>query len=157
MGQDGRDIGGYEEFALPQADHHGGAEFGGDQGFRFAFVEDADRISAAQFGKRLSDGLFKVGLRLELLFHQVGDHLGVGFALEDVTGLFELFFQLQVVLDDAVMDHDDRSGLMRVGVDLGGPAVGRPAGVADTDRTGQGLLPQQVVQVDQLALAAANA
>ncbi|OPZ65209.1 MAG: hypothetical protein BWY83_03054 [bacterium ADurb.Bin478] len=35
--------------------------------------------------------------------------------------------------------------------------MGGPAGVADAGRAVQGLLPQQVLQIDQLSLAAADA
>ncbi|MND07803.1 hypothetical protein D3C83_300340 [compost metagenome] len=45
----------------------------------------------------------------------------------------QLLFEGEVVLDNAVVDHDDVAvGVaMRVGVLLRGPPVGGPAGVAD--------------------------
>ncbi len=47
----------------------------------------------------------------------------------------QLFSQLGVVFDDAVVDHGKLVSAVEVGVGVlvGGPAVGRPAGVADPD------------------------
>jgi hypothetical protein len=63
----------------------------------------------------------------------VGDDLGVGFRDEFVPFALQLILEVQVVLDDAVMDHDDsaRAIAVRVRVFLGRPAVGRPARVSD--------------------------
>ncbi|MNK02152.1 hypothetical protein D3C87_199720 [compost metagenome] len=77
--------------------------------------------------------------------HQVRDDLGIGLRLEHVaqrTQLLALFF---VVLDDAVVDQGHAVADVRVGVGLGHPAVGGPAGVADPEQriepfTGGGLL-----------------
>ena len=43
--------------------------------------------------------------------------------------------QLQIVFDDAVVDHGDFSGVGHVGmaVDVGGGSMGRPAGVPDAE------------------------
>ena len=46
----------------------------------------------------------------------------------------ELLAQLAEILDDAVVDHGDAFGGVRMGVVLGRLAVGRPAGVADAGR-----------------------
>ena len=61
------------------------------------------------------------------------DDLGVGLGLELVALALQLALQLEVVLDDAVVHHDDRAGAvaMRMRVLFGGPAVRRPARVAD--------------------------
>ena len=89
-----------------------------------------------QLRQCLPDGYIETVFGFELFFNQMGDNLGVGFALENMTGLFELFFKLQIVFDDSVVYHDDRPGLVRVGVDLGWPAVCSPTGVPDADNAG---------------------
>ena len=72
------------------------------------------------------------------LGHEVGHDLGVGLGDEAVARALQALLQGQVVLDDAVVDDHDLSGrvLVRVGVLLGGPAVGGPSGVADAVLTG---------------------
>ena len=61
----------------------------------------------------------------------MGEDLGVG-KKQTALGL-ESSAQRAVVLDDAVVDQRDVSGLveMRVGIGLGGWSVGGPAGVGD--------------------------
>ncbi len=71
---------------------------------------------------------------------QVDRDLGVGVAGElDACGL-ELAAQRGEVLDDAVVDDRDLSGgvAVRVGVAVGGPAMGGPAGVAEARRCRRG-------------------
>ena len=74
--------------------------------------------------------------------HEVRDHLGVRLGHEHVARGLQPRLQGEVVLDDAVVDHDDAPGgvLVGVGVLLGGPAVGRPARVADAVVAGERLL-----------------
>ena len=63
--------------------------------------------------------------------------------------------QLVEILDDAVVDDRDAVGRMRMRVDLGRPAMGRPAGVADADRAGERLASQPLLEVLELAFGAA--
>ncbi len=60
-------------------------------------------------------------------------HFGVRVALKNVPRRFQRLFQAQIVLDNAVVDQRDSTGFirMRVGVDIIGPPVGRPARVRD--------------------------
>ena len=60
-----------------------------------------------------------------------------------------------MVLDDAVVHHRDRAGLVGVGVADGGAAVGRPAGVADAGVAADRVLDQEVGEGDELAYGAA--
>ena len=64
---------------------------------------------------------------------QVGDHLGVGLRGEDRALLDQPGLERDVVLDDPVDDDVHLIGgvEVRVGVLLGHPAVGGPAGVPD--------------------------
>ncbi|MNI62711.1 hypothetical protein D3C73_1180420 [compost metagenome] len=52
------------------------------------------------------------------------------------------------------MDQADAPGLVRVGVGLGGGAVGGPAGVADADGPGDRISRQDGLQLADLALGA---
>ena len=67
----------------------------------------------------------------------------------------QLGAQLGVVLDDAVVDHADAPGAVRVGVALGRRAMRRPAGMADAGRAAQRRRVQHRGQVAELALGAA--
>ena len=81
----------------------------------------------------------------EVLLDEVGEHLGVGGRVHDVSGPLELDLQLGVVLDDPVVDHRHPAGAVeeRVGVLDRGVAVGGPAGVADPGRgAGRGVVDQ---------------
>ena len=67
----------------------------------------------------------------------------------------QLVAQLAEVLDDAVVDDRDALGRMRVGVVLGRPAVGGPAGVADAGLAARAALREPRLEVRELALGAA--
>ena len=70
---------------------------------------------------------------MQIFFDEVGDDFGVGFGDELVAFALQLFLQLEIIFDDAVVDDDDLAGAvaMRVRVFFGGTAVRGPAGVAD--------------------------
>ncbi len=66
----------------------------------------------------------------------------------------ELLLQLQEVLDDAVMDHDDAAGFIAVGVRvyIGGQSMRGPAGMANADCPTEGRITRrQLFQLRQLA------
>ena len=76
----------------------------------------------------------------EFVLDEVGDDFGVGFGLEGVAAGDEGVLELEIVFDDAVVDDDEGSGAVAVGVGVffGGAAVGGPAGVADAVGAGDG-------------------
>src|SRR6266851_9631 len=88
----------------------------------------------------------------------VGDDLGVGLGDELVAGGGELFFEGEIVLDDAVVDDDEGSGAVAVGVRVlfGGAAVGGPAGVADAEGAVEGVGGDDGFEVAELAGGAAD-
>ena len=91
---------------------------------------------------------------------QVDSDLGVGVAGELHPGGLELSTQRGEVLDDAVVDHRDLAGgvAVRVGVAIGGPAVGGPPGVPERGRTDETLgtrLAERGLQVGQTSGLAA--
>ena len=57
----------------------------------------------------------------------------------------ELAAQLDEILDDAVVHDRELFGGVRMGVVLGRPAMGRPAGVADADGSRQRLADQALL------------
>jgi len=83
---------------------------------------------------------------------EVDDGLRIGIGDERMAFFGEPFTQRQVVLDDAVVHHDDPAlGVaVRVGVLFVGHAVGRPAGVTDAERTGQRFAVQHALEILQL-------
>src|SRR5262249_44095236 len=94
------------------------------------------------------------GARLQLDVDEVGDDLGVGLRGERAPLGDELGAQRAVVLDDAVVHHADARDLVRVGVLVGGLAVGGPAGVADAELPRRRRGAQQALQGVELAAAA---
>ena len=81
--------------------------------------------------------------------------LGVGFGLEHRALLLQRFAQFAEILDDAVVNHGDALGRMRMRVVLGRLAVGGPAGVADAGMAGERLGLQSRLEILQLAFGAA--
>ncbi len=65
----------------------------------------------------------------------------------------ELALQLEIVFDDAVVDHDDAPGAVavRVGVLFRGPAMRGPARVANAEGAVERMLAQNLFQIRELA------
>ena len=82
------------------------------------------------------------------------DDFGVGLGDEFGALGLQLAAQLDEILDDAVVHDREPLGGVRMGVVLGRPAVGRPAGVADADGARQRLARKPLLQVLELALGA---
>ena len=97
--------------------------------------------------------------RSPALVHFIGDELrhdfGVGLGLEPDALCLEAGFQLAEILDDAVMNHREFVGRMRMRIRLVGLSVGRPAGVANPDQAGQRRLVEFRLKVSQFALGPA--
>jgi hypothetical protein len=83
----------------------------------------------------------------------VGDDFGVGFGDEGVAGGDELALEGEIVFDDAVVDDDEGSGAVAVGVGVlfGGTTVGGPAGVADAEGAVDGVGGDDGLKVAELA------
>ncbi|MDF9863451.1 hypothetical protein M2437_002433 [Methylorubrum pseudosasae] len=141
--------------ALPEADGQRRAVAGADQEIVLAREQEGQGEGAVQARQRRLDGSH----RPEPLLHQVADELrhdlGVGLALEARARCFEFALQLAEILDDAVMDHRQPLGGVRVGIGLVGASVRGPAGMADADRARKRRLGQLELQVRELALGPA--
>ena len=107
---------------------------GADEPADLALVHHDERVGALDPAERRADGVGEVAL--VGLLDEVRDRLGVRLGREDVAPLLELVAQLPEVLDDPVVDHRDVAGavLVGVGVEVVGPAVGRPARVREAQR-----------------------
>ena len=86
---------------------------------------------------------------------QVHDGFGVGVALEFRALLLQHRAQFAEILDDAVVDHRDVVGRMRMGVALGRLAVGGPAGVSNAGMAGERLGLQAGLEILEFAFGAA--
>ena len=116
--------------------------------------DHADGVGADEIDGGLAHRLEQVGVALQLVVDQVGDSLGVGLGLEDVALALQVGLDRLEVLDDAVMHHGEAAGDVRVGVALGGHAVGGPARVGDADVGGE---LARIGQRSELGHAAAGA
>jgi hypothetical protein len=152
--EDRRDVGRHEELAVPEAHHQGRPVPRRHDLLRLPRIQRGQGVHPLQPGDRLLNG------RLEwprvVLLDQVSDHLGVGLSFELVPPGGELLLEGQVILYDAVMDHHDvaRAVAMGMGVLLGGPAVGGPAGVPQAEHPVERRALKHLLQVPELSGAA---
>ena len=157
MAEDRRHVRSHEIFTVAQADHHRRTFPGCDDFIRIVAAQNGQRKDAAELFHRAANGLFEVAF--EVFLYQVGNHFGVGLGDESVAFLLEFFFELQVIFDDSVVNHDDIASAvaMLVGIFLGRAAVRRPARVADAVGAIHGVQLQHVFEVAKFAGSAANA
>jgi hypothetical protein len=145
-----------EVLAVAQPQHQRRRGLGCHQLVGLGFRQHDDRKRTAQPQDGLAHGLGQAATAFELLLDQMRDKLGVGFGAQLVAAREQFGAQLDEVLDDAVVDDRDRAGFVRMRVFLGRAAVSRPSRVSDSDVAVQGRVGQQVAQVFELALGAAN-
>ncbi len=137
------------------ADGERRAAAGADQEILLAGKQEGERESALEPRQRRGDRRDRAGAPLHFVGDEMRHHLGVGLGHEPGAAGFELRAQFREILDDAVMDHGDPVGRMGMGIDLVGPAMGRPTGVADADGPRQRLLGEPDLEIAQLAFGAA--
>ena len=102
-------------------------------------MDDGYGVSAYHLGQGQLHGVEQVGVAgSPHVLDPLDQHLGVRIALKGVAFAQEGFFQDGVVFYDAVVDQGQLPGLgvMGMGVDVAGFAVGGPAGVGDADGAG---------------------
>ncbi len=116
-----------------------------------------DGITSANLFRRRAHRIRQMQFAfLHVHIDQVRDDFRVGFGLKLVAVFDQALLQLDVIFDDSVVHQDTTLGAVRVGVLLGGLAVRRPTRVPDAAHPADGLLLQRLLQIDQLADAAAN-
>ena len=125
-----------------------------DQKILFAVEQEGERERPVQARQCRRNGLERTAALLHLVTDQMCHDFGVGIRLELRAVRGELFAQLAEVLDDAVVDHGDGIGRMRMRIGLIRPAVGCPARVGDADPPVQALATEPSLQIRELALGA---
>ena len=133
MLKQGRDVASDKIFAIAESNHRGRAEARGHDLLRIFCGEKNKRVDATQFLERQADRFFEWNAAMGILFHEMRHDLRVRFGGELVAFCLQFFLQLKIVFDDSVMDDDDLSGAVAMGVGIlfGGAAVGGPARVAN--------------------------
>ena len=118
------------------------AAAGADDQIGMIGLNDGDAVGADHIFQCAPDGFGKsgaVGGRVfgadlfVVLAHEVGEDFGVGLGSEGVAFGDQLFLELLVILNDAVVDKGDLAGLieMRMGIRVRGRPMRGPAGVAN--------------------------
>src|SRR5262245_22586704 len=87
--------------------------------------------------------------------HEMGDDFGISFTAEMRALLLQLVAQLAEVLDDAVMDHSQAFGGVRMCIALAGTTVGGPAGVADAACARERFPRKALLEIAELTLGTA--
>jgi hypothetical protein len=85
------------------------------------------------------------------LVDQVGYNLCVRVTQEDAAASHKLSLERKVVLDDTVVNHHDGSRAVGMCVFFGGTSVGRPSGMPNSHRAGDGIITKQRLQILELA------
>ncbi len=157
VAQDRRHVRGDEVFAVADADDDRRAVADRHQLFRIVGRQQHQREQSAHALHRAQHGVLEAVV-LPFLLDQVRDDFGVGLGFELVSLGDELALDLEIVLDDAVVDDDDAAGAvaMRMRVLFGRTAVRGPARVTEAIHAGERLCLDRVLEVDQLAGAAAH-
>ncbi|MNG91281.1 hypothetical protein D3C79_501880 [compost metagenome] len=152
----GQLVGGQEVFTQAQADHQRAAAACGEQTIRLSHADQRQTVSTVQALDRSLEGIGQVRDGLEGVLDQVDDNFGIGLRGEHIAEVLELFAQLLVVLDDAVVhDRNFVSGEMRVSIRFARRAVGSPARVGDAQLAGDRFGSDGGFQLGDLANAAA--
>ncbi len=142
-------------FAVAVTDRQRRAVAGADQQIVVAGEDEPERERAAQFRQRRPHRFDRLDALLQQIVDQMQNDLGIGLGLEDRPLFFERFAQLAEILDDAVVNHGDAFGRMRMRIVLGRLAVSCPAGVPDPGVAFERFGSQPLFEVLQLALGAA--
>ncbi len=141
-------------FALAMADRERRAVAGADHQVVIAGEDEAEREGAAQLRQHRPHRLDRRDAALEQIVDQMHHDLGVGLGREHRALGLEFRAQFAEILDDAVMHHGDAFGGVRMGIVLGRPAMGGPAGVPDAGVAAERLGLEPGLEVLQLALGA---
>ena len=138
VAEDGGDVGRDEELAVAQPDDDRRAVPDGDDLLGIVGRDEDQREVAAHQQQRAAHRVLEPVV-LHLALDEVRDDLGVGLGDELVALPLELLLEIEVVLDDAVVNHDDLAGAVavRMRVLLGRPAVRGPTRVADAVVAGE--------------------
>ena len=131
---------GHEELAVAQPDDNRRAVPDGHDLLGIVGRDEDQREVAAHQQERAAHGVLEPVV-LHFALDEVRDDLGVGFGDELVALALELLLQIEVVLDDAVVNHHNlsRAVAVRMRILFRRPAVRGPARVADAVVAGEGI------------------
>ena len=163
--QDRRNVGGKVGFLLVHSDDQRRILPCGKDLVRIILKHQSQCIAPANTDHAPGDRVHRTDLVfLVVVVHQLHGHFRVRIAVEGIPVPQQLFLQLGIILDDAIVDTRDirfhraaaRSGAvaadMRMGIDDAGISVGRPACMSDPAAPGQrASLVRLVGQVIQLS------
>src|SRR5229473_6617222 len=154
-------IAGDKIFAFAETNDGGWAEARGNNFIGIAGGEKNQGVDSAQLLKRFANGFFQRNLsvaELQIFLDQVRHDFRIGFRDEFVPFALQLLFELQIIFDDAVVDHHDlsRAITVRVRVFFGRAPMRRPAGVPNPISSVDWRFLDDLFQVAQLAGRAAN-
>src|SRR5215469_6151466 len=110
-----RNIAGHKILSLSQANYGRRANARGNQFLRVLRGKKNERINATKAFESFSHRLFE-SHGLAVFLDQVGHNLRVGFRNKVVTFALQLFFQLEIILDDSVVDDHVLTRAIAVGV-----------------------------------------
>ncbi len=149
-------VGGQERLAVAQADHQRADPAHGDDPSRLLRAHDDQGVRPLGVRDGPPHGFDEVAVVFDR--DEVGEELGVRVRRELVSGVPEAPAQLVEVLDDAVVDHDEPSGRVHVGmgVDVARLAVRRPPRVTDADGAVEGVAFEQRPEPGDLPLRLPN-
>ena len=152
VGDEGGNVAGDVLLALAKAHHQGAVLAGAVEHVRLTGADHSQRIAALQHVLRLAQGGQHVPVVKGL--EEVRDDLRVRLGNKDAALGLQGRSEPVMILDDAVVYDGDVALHVRVGVgvQVGGLAVGGPAGMPDTDGTRQGCVLQLVLQIAKAAL-----
>ena len=119
--------------------------------------ENGERVNAREALDGLADSIFE-RLILEIFLDEMRDNFGIGFSDELVAFAHQFVLQLEIILDDAVVHHDDFPGAiaMRMRIFFSGAAVRGPARVADAIDPIYGVFAEHFLEIAQLSGCTAN-
>ena len=128
-------IGTDEHLAVAETDRQRRTLAGADQQIVLAGEQECQRERATQPRQRPFDRFDRRRAARHFGGDEMRDDLGIGLGGEFRALAFKLAAQLAEILDDAVVHDGEPLGGVRMRIVLGRPAVGRPARVADADRS----------------------
>jgi len=150
--QDGGHVRSNKEFVLAQSDDDGRAGTGGNDLIRVGGSNHADRENARDILQSFPNSIFEITAG-KIFFDKMGEDLCVGLRFEPVPLGCELFPELQIIFDNAVVNDNDFAGAIavRVCVFFRGPSVRSPSRMSDTVKTREGIRADNLFEVAEFA------
>ena len=133
MLEQGRNVAGDKVLSFAKPDDGWGTLARGHYFLRVFCREENQSVDTAQLIQRPAHSFLERDATLRILFNEVRHDFRVRLCRELMARFQEFFPEFEIVFDDSVVNDHDLAGAVavRVGVFLGGAAVGGPARVAD--------------------------